>query len=449
MESLDDLRFLDRDVARADRAWRKWRRRLLSDPASHEEAPLDEWRHVAGQSTYRALVAMKPIAIEAPLRDALLRWVYALTQARIAQPLEIERAKEATKAEARVVIPKPHLTSWREAWRGVLTAATATERVSWLEAAAERAPAMASVERRLEERRREAAQRMGFDGGDALLPGEAARSLVAGAQAFLRESNDLARDVLSKARRRLELSEDPPIGVDAIAVAVAVDAPEGWPARLAWPWLERTFGHFARGLRVETVRLPEALGASSFARACAAFGAALRVAGASPSLPFALARDPQPLVAGRFAYVFGALPAEAAFQKRVLGNSARVADAQAKVLARTALLHARFQAARTLLADDSRPDRFEALTEEIYGAPLPRALAGAWPGRPGADLAALLTSRPLAKELVDRFDDDWFANPRAVSFVRALASGPAHEDVPADLTPAATALARAFEGALG
>ncbi len=279
--------------------------------------------------------------------------------------------------------------------------------------------------------------------------------LVATAETLLTRTSDLARELLGKARRRAELSEDPPLAVDAIAIAIARDAPEGWPARLAVSWFEETFGAFTRGLRLGVLHLPDALGAASFARGCATFGGALRVAGSSPSLPFALAREPEVTAMHRFACVFGALPASAAFQRRVLGNVARVAEAQARVLGRTALLEARLEAGRFLIETDRTADRFEHVTHQLFGAPLPSALAGAWPA-PRADararLVGLVTAHALAVELVDRFDSDWFANPRSVLHLRSVASGPAREEPaidPAHLANATLALARAFEEALG
>ena len=449
-----DLLALDRDLARAHAAWTKWRRGLAADAdASENEAPLDRFRHVAGQSTYEALGESVPGAGDGLLREGLRRWVYALLQARIAQPLDVERAKAEADRSGHASLPRPHLASWREGWRGILTAAAPAERASWLAVVTERGPALGSIERRREERRLEAEQRMRFEGTDPLFEVPTA-DLAAAAEALLTRTEDLSRELLAKARRRAELEEDPPRPTDAIAIAIARDAPEGWPARLAWPWFDEVFGPFTRGLRLGVVPLPDALGASSFLRGCGAFGAALRAAGASPSLPFALAREPEFTAMHRFACVFGALPASAAFQRRVLGNVARVADAQARVLARTALFEARFEAARFLLGLDRKPDRFEDVTFRLFGAPLPRPLAGAWPSKRDdgrARLLGLLTAHPLSEELVQRFDEDWFANPRAVLHLRAIASGPARDRAPdpAQLAGAPSALARVFEGALG
>jgi len=450
-----DLVALDRDVARAHGAWTKWQRALTTAPDSvADEAPLDRFRHVAGQSTYEALGNGVPGAGDAAVREGLRRWVYALTQARVAQPLDVERARAALEANARVMVPKPHLTSWRASWHGLLLAQAPSERAAWLEPIVERAPAIASLERRRTERWAEVEARIRFEGSDPLF-GTPAPDLVGAAETLLDRTDDLARDLLSKARRRSELSEDPPAAIDALAISVARDASEGWPARLAAPWFDEIFGAFARGLRIGVLTLPEAVGASSFARGCALFGAALRVAGASPSLPFSLAREPEFTAMHRFASVFGALPASPAFQGRVLGNVARIADAQARVLGRTALFAARLEAARFLFAKDKRPDFFEETTHRLFGAPLPRALTGAWPtprDDARARLAGLLTALSLSRELRDRFDVDWFANPRAVAHVRAIASGPAREDPPEDplhLTNQARMLAHTFEETLG
>jgi hypothetical protein len=276
-------------------------------------------------------------------------------------------------------------------------------------------------------------------------------SLVAAASALLERTDGLAREELAAARKRAALEDDPPRPADAIAIAVARDAPEGWPARLSSAWLEATFAPFCRGLRLEAPRTEAALGGSSFARACSAFGASFRAATASPSLPFALARDPQFVSMHRVASVFGALPASRAFQKRVLGNGARVSANQARVLARTSLLHARLEAARYLTSRAQSAFSFEELTHRLFGAPLPSALAGAWPPAhedAPARFLGLITAAALRRELVDRFDEDWFANPRAAIHLRGVGSGPAYADEAPTLDEPVQETVRAFEEAL-
>jgi hypothetical protein len=201
--------------------------------------------------------------------------------------------------------------------------------------------------------------------------------------------------------------------------------------------------------------LPPALGASSFARALQAFGRAVRVAAAPAASPFALAHEPGSRAAHRLGFVFGALAADPGWHGRALGLGQRAALRQSRVLARTALLDARMHAARVLLGDDAAPaprDRFEELGARLFGAQLDARLRGAWPGAAddqGARFVALLESLAVGESLRNRFDADWYRNPRAWELLHAGAESPARAPVDAGaLAPHAEALARAFEGAL-
>jgi hypothetical protein len=64
-----------------------------------------------------------------------------------------------------------------------------------------------------------------------------------------------------------------------------------------------------------------------------------------------------------------------------------------------------------------------------------------------AYVVALLTTLPLFDLLAERFDDDWFRNPRAWQFLRIRAAGGDGADDTGEPDP--VALARAFEKALG
>jgi hypothetical protein len=210
-----------------------------------------------------------------------------------------------------------------------------------------------------------------------------------------------------------------------------------------------------KGGSIDLPVLPAPLGASSFLRALEAFGRALRAGGDARPLPFAIARDPYFTDEYRVGIVFGALGLKRAFYTRQLGTSARVAELQVRMVARSLLVEARLRAARTILTDESRApskDLFEEMTHRVFGAPMPPSLRGAWPSSHDdepARIIALATALPLARDLVDRFDDDWFRNPRAFDALRARASLPARdEDSKLDVEGAAVALARTFEEAL-
>jgi hypothetical protein len=452
MFAAHDLAALDRDVARAHAALERWRGAITADPAAHaDEEPLAAVRSVAGQTTYDVLRALEPAASELPLRDALVRWVVALTQARIGREVEVAWARAANEEGARLRLEPPRLVSWREAWRGVVASESVAEAEAWLGAAAERAPSLAPIARERAERRVEVARRLGLDHPAALATRVPRSVLASAAASFLDASDDLSAALLREART--ERAARPPPAY-AILLGIAKDAREGWPARLAARWLEELFGGLVRGARLELPALPEPVGATSFARALGAFGWALRQAGRAPGVPFAVARDPEPAPAHRFRLVFSALAASPEFHQRALGTGSRVAAAQARSLSRAALFATRLAAARFLLTDDAcpaTPALFDELTTRLFAAPLPAAFAGVWPRAHDDDTAralALFTVLPLARELIERFDIDWFRNPRAFDHLRALASAPAYDDRAELDADAPRALAKAFEEAL-
>jgi hypothetical protein len=469
---VEDLRSLDRDVARGAWALAVWREDLARDPEAHaDDEPLAAVRRVAGKSAWDALGRLSPSAAEAPLRDALRPWVYALMQARIGGPDEVAWARAASAARGRFEGEPPRRVSWREAWRAVVAAKTPAEARLWLEAAADVASDLGEIARSRAARRAEVARRLGLEHPWAPLVPVGAAVVRTAAQRLLDATEDLSRAVWKDAQR----------GGGAASVlssAVAREAEQGWPARLTARWLEETFAPGTRGLTIELPPMPATLGASSFARALYAFGIAFRAGPGDPAswrlrAPYALSRPPAFVDAHRFAFVFAALPANPEWQARALGLGRRGALAQARVLARTALLEARVHAARLLLGDEAAfapRDLFEEMGVRLFGSTLDSRLRGAWPHAredEPARMLALLDAPSFAAGLRDRFDVDWFRNPHAWAHLRALAAVPAHEEPPgvlgapalsalgrepdaaARLEAKAGSLARAFEDSLG
>lgn len=446
-----DLLSLDRDVARGWKALAQWRAALARDPDAHaDDEPLEPVRRVAGKSTWDALTELTPTAADAPLREALKRWVFALTQVRLGLPDEVAWARAAADRGGLFAGEPSRRVSWGEAWRGVVAARTVAETALWLDAAAGVAPALAQVGRTRAVRRVEVAHRFGVEHTWALAASIGQGALRDAATGLLDATEDLSRAVWKHASR------DATGAAAAIHEAVARDAGEGWPARLTARWLEDAFGAVPRGLRIELPPLPAALGAASFARALVAFGVAVRIAAAPSSMPFALAREPAFVGAHRLGFVFGALATDAQWQGRVLGVGRRTADAQSRVLAHSALLDARLHATRLLLGDDTAfapRDRFDELGVRLFERQLDPRLCGAWPAAredEPARFVGLLESRPFGESLRDRFDSDWYRNPRAWAHLREQGAVPAHEPIDAsELGARVDALARAFERALG
>jgi hypothetical protein len=445
---VDDLLSLDRDVARAVTALARWRSKLAGDPEAHaDDDPLEPVRRVAGKSTWDALRVLSPPVAEVPLRDALITWVAFLTMARLVREDDVAWARAAAEARVPFQGEPPRRVSWRDAWRGVVTVRSPGEAGLWLAAAGDVGESLAAIARTRAEKRGEIARRLGREHAWELYDVGPAASLREAARRLLDATEDLARAVWKGV----------PGGAAAVLHgAVGREAGEGWPAHLAKRWLEEVFGAAVAGLRVELPPLPVALGAASFMRALGDLGFATRVAAAPRGMPFALAREPGARAAHRLGFVFAGLAADVEWQVRALGLGRRSALRQARVLARTALLDARLHAARLLLSGDPSPaprDLFDELGERLFGLPLDARLRGAWPAARDdepARFVALVEARPFTDALRDRFDVDWFRNPRAWAHVRAISSVPAAEPHdPKALDAGVDRLARAFEGALG
>jgi hypothetical protein len=458
---VEDLWSIDRDVARAARALDRWRKDLADDPQAHaEENPFAQLRHVTAKSTWDALAQLEPSAADLPLRDALRRWVGVLLQARIGLVDELGWATAAASPTARYEGELPRSVSWREAWRGVAQARTSEEATLWLAAASDAAPVLAGINRRRLARRVEVARRMGAaHPWTLLLPHVAPSILVEAAARLLNATEELsreAREAAAPATRRTDAA------AVVLSQAAAREASEGWPARLSPRWLMEAFGEGPRTIPIELPPLPKVVGAASFARALQALGFAAQAAALSPSAPFALAHDPALVAAHRLGCLFASLVADPEFHVRVLRLGRATATSHARTLARTILLEARLQAGRLLLGDEvafAPADRFEEIGERLFGAPLDPRLRGAWPSprddQP-ARLMALLETCTLRHELRERFDCDWFRNPRFWTELReeglavdsaqsTVDSGPSRGEA---LPAKADALAHALEESL-
>lgn len=470
-----DLPVLDRDVRRAALRVEQLRGLLAkgTDESRARARDFDAWdgvRHTSTMATYRALVELEPSILDVPLRDGLLRWVHELLQVRVGQDLAVDdadaahavdprlppgRAAEARKAAAeRAQALEAGLGTreglvahtYRDAFRAAISAGDAGRAAVALELAGELAAPVAGVRKERRERRFEAARRLGLAHPSALATKTDVRAV---AQSFLDASEPLAVELTKVARKK---SEDPWRASSAMQLALARDANDGWPAYLSPRWLDDVFKALApRG--VDPGPLPEPLGGASFLRAAQSWGFAWRIAGTPRPMPFGLARDPYPVPAFRFGFALAGVVAHPAFQKRALDLPSRIATAQSRMLGASMFMNARTVAARALLASDESVSHvaFEELTSRVFGAPLPASMRDAWPEPNVAEparLVGMLGARAFVRDLVERYDEDWFRNPKAGSHLVSLACGPAFDD---DLLPdgAPLALARAFEEALG
>jgi hypothetical protein len=210
--------------------------------------------------------------------------------------------------------------------------------------------------------------------------------------------------------------------------------------------------------------VPRPLGGASFLRAAHDWGFALRLAGTARALPFALARDPYPTEAYVFASALGASVAERVFARRKLGLTARGADVHVRELSRTLFMRLRTIAAELVagVPPSTRTDELEELTSRLFGVALPPPLAEAWSyggfgGTSRVDAPArflgALRSQAFVRDLVNRFDEDWFDNPRAAGHLANVSVGPVWQESEGEFgvaeRQAIQFFARAFEEKLG
>ncbi|WP_437622773.1 hypothetical protein [Sorangium sp. So ce1151] len=457
---IDLIRF-DREVARAARAWRA----ALDDvtrrgpaPAGADqdgataaeararlENPLDPFRRVSARTTYLELTgttpslgaelglasqaeasAPDPTGLAAPLAD----WVYTLTLERVVWADRLRLAAAWHAASLFIDVPEPARMSPHEARLRLLADPTDAGRQTFAEVLARGAGGVADAARILVERRHEAARRLDEARRLAVeIPCDPPDAALGAAEALLQRTEPMLQPAAT--------------WHGALGRAVGRDAASGWPARLGPRWLEELFRPtgLTEGLAIDLGPLPRPLGAASFARALARFGAALARADGARG-PFALGHAPCDLQRARRAALFGGLVADPVFCARALGLGRGRALDQARATAQSLVLSLRLDAATVgltlrggpdggghvlLLAARDRKDRFEEATARALGAPIPGTLAGVVPAlEPDAAVrlaGALLAARDR-RDLIERFDEDWFRNPRAAEALRDEDSAP-------------------------
>jgi hypothetical protein len=446
-----DLHSLDREIARGAASLSRWRADLSRDAEGYADVhPLEPVRRVTGKTTYEALGAQSPSLADVPLRDALREWVVTLLLARVVHDEDVELSRARAEATCRFTGEPTALVSFPQAWRSLASSRTVAEAKLWLEAAAAAGPELAEIARRRADKRLEAVRRLGLSHPwEAVVPAKP-DAIRAAAERWLAATQDLS-DAFVK-----PLVKDGAGPAAVLHAAVAREAGEGWPARLTERWLVDLFGACLQGLRPALPPLPPALGASSYARALGLLGSAIRDASVHAATPFTLGHDPGDRATHRLGAVFAGLATSEEWQVRALGLGRRAAASQARVLAHTAVLHVRLSAARLLLGDEARfapRERFQELGPRVLGASLDARLRGAWPAShddEAARFVALLEAHDLSVALRDRFDADWFRNPRAFTHLRVASSLASREPIEAaSLDASVDGLSRALEAVIG
>jgi hypothetical protein len=343
-----------------------------------------------------------------PLAARVADWLETLARERVHWSLEFETAR-AHHAAPIDPVSKTRLPSSRDLVRATFAGPTPAARQDAARALATRAteagPRMLS----------ELEARFGSEG-----PAAGARR---------EQASRLAVHLLARTDAMAREQPRAPAWWEALHAALGRAAADGWPARLHARWaIDEALGgtRADRGLALALGRPPEPLGALSFARALGRAGVALLEA--SRGVAFALHDGPEGLRRRERYALFAAICAEPSFAARVLGHGrGRARDHGARV-ASAMLISLRIDALRALCLDalgrgrSAAAEIFAAEGDRILGSTPPPALLGVLPRLRTSD-APRLVGAVLAVRgrdaLVERFDEDWFRNPRALEALRA------------------------------
>ena len=438
MSELDTLK-LDRDIARAARAERAWWRTLRVDASrAADDAWYEPFRHVTTRATFQEVASLPS---GDPLREPLLAWIYRLSLTRIARTPIVAVARARQEATLRLEEPEPGLHSVRAIVRRVLADPERPAARAWLDALAAAPSPLLSHEKTLREATREITARLGVADPSSLVPFDRAL-VVREAEQLLRRTNDLAASMSARADDLATL----------VGTLVASDVPGVWPTRPDARWLLDQFQGLPllQGLTLDLGPTPAPLGVASFARALARFGAAYARSAVLGRAPFTAMSDPSDVHALRRGALFASLVADPVFLRKNIGLSRDAARGAGRALTATFLAALRLGAVGTIIdvTSASRAAIGEAV-EDALKVPVPSELAGVFP-RPWMKAAERLVASLLAfadaTELANRFDEDWFRNPRGLLYLRELDASPRPPKVPEEtLRGSADKLAHALE----
>jgi len=406
-----DLLQLDKDIARAARAERKWLRSMRADAAVAANEPWWEpVRHATTRATFQQIAELSD---GDPFREPMLAWVQRLSLTRIARVQLFEAANARQKAAYTIDKPERITVSARSLVSRVLGETDIDLARAWVDALGETGPAVLLAERTLRQAQIEITGRLGAAELGLDSPYDRA-SLLAEASHFVARSDDVGS-------AHFEQEKDFVSVIDRI---VARDVPGVWPTRSHARWLFDQFqsSELLEGLALDLGPTPATLGASSFARTLARFGAAYARAVVSSSATFVHAHDPTDAHPLRRGALFASLLADPTYLRKQLAFSRDAAEKAARALAVTFLAEARLVAMRTLgdFALASSSEIHEA-TEYALSTRVSDSLAGVLPrpsNRAGMRFAAMLLATDDREMLRSEFDDDWFRNPRALFFLR-------------------------------
>ncbi len=384
-----------------------YRLRLRTDPMSAD--PSGPFIGVPPITERAALVQLRELPEDLPLRQALLRWAFRLADSRVNAPGLWHMARFWRSDPITLEIPQRIATT-----RSSILLRSLRElqgRAAWLSALGDQLVGATQWVSEIWQRREELAKRAGFAGVSSVI--DPVHGMNGFGDAWLARTKPISTEVLP---------HDP---VQSLQAALAVDACRGWPARISAPSMAALlgdrcwFGHAP----VREPAWPQLIGPTSFVRALHRLGQELMRAWAPNDYPYAVGHDPWHLAEFRLGCLVASLVVNENWQRRVLRLSRDQANVQARAFAGT-LLHASLCLCLKLrlrrAAIESKPALGPAYVEqtmEVLGFEWPTSFAGYLP-RLRIDDAQRLLGLWLGlsdhMRLIQTFDEDWYRNPRAI-----------------------------------
>jgi len=423
---------IDQRIARAASQWRAAARALRKDPDASRYNVLENHRAVTTRSMWQELGERS----KDPILVAARPWVYALVLERVIWPARVLMAEALHGASIEVPDLELQRLSPRTALDRILIDPEPDRRRFYVQGFARGVGALHDASFVMAERRAEAVRRLGVDDVDAYeVPLDPPAALARLAERVL----DVTAQFLPREFRRWD---------EVLAYGLARDAGEGWPARLSLRWFTELFAStgLLDGLVLPAFEPPKLLGAISFVRALALFGRVYAETDMSRSAPFVFIRSPYDLRVARRAALFGGLPMDPVFGVRTLGLGRIRAVDQARQIARALIITLRMDALRVLLRGlvllpaRVRRERFAEYSAKALGVSIPVELEFVLPRLSPEDPTRLLGTLLAAsdrRQLIERFDEDWFRSPHAAHQIRSeQAELPLKKDSKLDAQPA-------------
>lgn len=372
-----------------------------------------------------------------PMRAPLLSWSRRLIDHRIHVPWHIEDADLCYRREHSLADPEDVRLSLADIRLHALSA-DEPEATGWWSAMDRVESALSAHRRQLWVRHGEVFERLGLERREVLRAPvvvsdaeevELGEALGLLAESILSDTSDAARQLWGAGWSNL------------VRAALAPEAVEGWPARLAPDTLRALLERreLFRGAEIQPGRLPRRLAPVSFIRAGHQIGRALCDALAPRDVPFVVAREADDLLGHRVGWLMALWMTTVTFSNRRLdlskaksieaGRQLRIA-----LLATGRLAAARYLLARAALGNESALfERYAEISGRLVGAPLPPSsllVRFSIHLDEGARFAAFLSAHDWLHRLIEIYDEDFYESPRCQEELRAELTRPASLSVP-------------------